>query len=116
MAEISGDHSIGIEEKPKQPKSNPALTGLSIHDSDVFRIIRDLKPSRRGEPEITDVNNADIQKDAMIFLRLKGDQIHAGMFDSLLRAIVSLQECREKQMPQDPLPHCYDAGRILILF
>jgi glucose-1-phosphate thymidylyltransferase len=92
------------------------LTGLYIHDSDVFRIIRGLKPSGRGEPEITDVNNAYIQKSAMIFLRLKGYRIHAGTFDSLLRASVSLQEYREKQMPQDPLPHGYDAGRILIFF
>ncbi|MFA4849338.1 MAG: sugar phosphate nucleotidyltransferase [Methanoregula sp.] len=97
VAEISGEHIIGIEEKPKQPKSNLAVTGLYIYDSDVFHIIKDLKPSGRGELEITDVNNAYIKKGAMTFSRLKGFWSDAGTFDSLLHASVIVQESKKKQ-------------------
>jgi glucose-1-phosphate thymidylyltransferase len=97
VAEVSGDRIIGIEEKPKVPKTNLAVTGLYIYDPEVFRIIRDLKPSGRGELEITDVNNAYIRKDAMTFSRLSGFWSDAGTFDSLLRASVQVKEYRQKQ-------------------
>jgi len=96
VAEVDGDHIVSIEEKPKQPKSNLAVTGLYIYDADVFSVIHDLKPSVRGELEITDVNNAYIQKGAMTFSRLKGFWSDAGTFDSLLRASVIVQEFRKK--------------------
>ena len=96
VAEVDGDHIVSIEEKPKQPKSNLAVTGLYIYDADVFSVIHDLKPSGRGELEITDVNNAYIQKGAMTFSRLKGFWSDAGTFDSLLRASVIVQEFRKK--------------------
>jgi len=97
VAEVAGDRIVGIEEKPKNPKTNLAVTGLYIYDSDVFRIIRDLKPSGRGELEITDVNNAYIRKDAMTFSLLSGFWSDAGTFDSLLRASMQVKEYREKQ-------------------
>lgn len=97
VAEVTGDRIVGIEEKPKFPKTNLAVTGLYIYDSDVFRIIRDLKPSGRGELEITDVNNAYIRKEAMTFSRLSGFWSDAGTFDSLLRASVQVKEYRKKQ-------------------
>ena len=83
---------------PQIPKTNLAVTGLYIYDTVCFlRIIRILKPSRRGELEITDVNNAYIQKDAMTFSLLSGFWSNAGTFDSLLRASVQVKEYRQKQ-------------------
>jgi glucose-1-phosphate thymidylyltransferase len=97
VAEIKDSHIVGIEEKPKLPKTNLAVTGLYIYDSDVFRIIRELKPSGRGELEITDVNNAYIRKNAMTFSLLPGFWSDAGTFDSLLRASNQVKEYRKKQ-------------------
>ncbi len=97
VAEIAGDRIIRIEEKPEHPKSNLAVTGLYVYDSDVFRIIKGLKPSGRGELEITDVNNAYIKKGAMTFSLLQGFWSDAGTFDSLLRAGLIIQKSRMHQ-------------------
>ncbi|MCE8423660.1 MAG: NTP transferase domain-containing protein [Candidatus Methanoperedens sp.] len=86
VAEIEGDHIVSIEEKPEKPKSNYAVTGLYLYDSDVFEIISTLKPSGRGELEITDVNNEYIGQGAMSYSVLEGFWSDAGMFESLLRA------------------------------
>ncbi|MBU6389913.1 NTP transferase domain-containing protein [Patescibacteria group bacterium] len=86
VAEIAGDKIVGIEEKPKQPKSNLAVTGLYMYDTQIFDIIRDLKPSARGELEITDVNNVYIRQGKMTYQVLEGEWTDAGTFDSLLRA------------------------------
>ena len=86
VAEISGDRILGIEEKPKHPKSNFAVTGVYLYDETVFQKTRQLKPSARGELEITDVNNAYIQEGTMTFSYLEGWWTDAGTFDSLLRA------------------------------
>jgi glucose-1-phosphate thymidylyltransferase len=86
VAEICGDRIVNIEEKPKRPKSNFAVTGIYMYDSTVFEKVRALVPSRRGELEITDVNNAYIHEGAMTFDFLKGWWTDAGTFDSLLRA------------------------------
>lgn len=86
VAEIEGDRIIGIEEKPAVPKSNYAVTGIYMYDATVFKKIRTLVPSQRGELEITDVNNAYIREGAMAFSYLEGWWTDAGTFDSLLRA------------------------------
>ena len=83
---ISGDRIVKIEEKPKQPKSEYAVTGLYMYDPTVFEIIRTLKPSGRGELEITDVNNAYIERDEMTYAFVDGWWSDAGTFDSLLRS------------------------------
>lgn len=94
VAELNGKKVIGIEEKPKQPKSNFAVTGLYIYDSEVFNAIKTLKPSGRGELEITDVNNYYINKEAMEYGVLEGFWSDAGTFESLLRASLMIQNKR----------------------
>ncbi|MGE5648005.1 MAG: sugar phosphate nucleotidyltransferase [Acidobacteriota bacterium] len=86
VAEIAGDRIAGIEEKPKHPKSDYAVTGIYLYDETVFDKIRKLAPSERGELEITDVNNAYIREGTMTFSHLEGWWTDAGTFDSLLRA------------------------------
>jgi len=86
VAEVRGDRLVGIEEKPKKPKSRYIVTGIYMYDARVFDIIRTLKPSGRGELEITDVNNAYIQRGEMQYDLLEGWWSDAGTFDSLLRA------------------------------
>jgi len=80
---IEGDKILKIEEKPKQPKSNYAVTGIYMFDPQVFDIIKTLKPSDRGELEITDVNNAYIEKGQMTYDILDGWWTDAGTFESL---------------------------------
>ena len=86
VAELAGDRIIGIEEKPEHPKTNLAVTGIYMYDSTVFEKCRHLTPSRRGELEITDVNNAYIREGTMSFNYLSGWWTDAGTFDSLRRA------------------------------
>lgn len=86
VAEIIGNKVVSIEEKPKNPKSNFAVTGLYVYDNSVFSIIKTLKPSKRGELEITDVNNAFIKAGKMKADFVKGYWSDAGTFDSLIRA------------------------------
>ena len=86
VAEIEGGRVINIEEKPKKPKTSYAVVGLYMYDSDVFEIIETLKPSGRGELEITDVNNEYIRKGTMTYSILEGWWTDAGTFESLFRA------------------------------
>ena len=86
VAEIRGDRVVGIEEKPKSPKSNFAVTGIYFYDASVFQKINRLKPSGRGELEITDVNNFYIEEGALSCEVLDGWWTDAGTFESLLRA------------------------------
>lgn len=83
VAELQGDRILSIEEKPRDPKSHFAVTGIYFYDENVFEFIRTLRPSQRGELEITDVNNAYIQKGAMSYETLAGDWTDAGTFESL---------------------------------
>lgn len=86
VAEIRDNRVIGIEEKPRNPKSNYAVIGIYLYDSTVFQKIRRLKPSGRGELEITDVNNFYIEEGALSYEILDGWWTDAGTFESLLRA------------------------------
>jgi len=85
VAEINGDSVIHIDEKPKNPKTNYAVTGIYIYDNKVFEIIKKLKPSKRGELEITDVNNHYTVTDQCVCGILHGYWSDAGTFDSLQR-------------------------------
>jgi len=76
---------VMIEEKPKAPKSNYAVTGLYIYDNKVFQHIRECKPSDRGELEITDVNNLYIEAGELDWFELEGFWSDAGTFESLYR-------------------------------
>jgi glucose-1-phosphate thymidylyltransferase len=83
---LDGTRVVKIEEKPKQPQSPYAVTGIYFYDERVFDIIKSLKPSGRGELEITDVNNAYIQAGDLTWDILDGWWTDAGTIDSLLLA------------------------------
>ncbi|MHC4260065.1 MAG: sugar phosphate nucleotidyltransferase [Planctomycetota bacterium] len=86
VAAICDGKVTSIEEKPKEPKSDYAITGIYFYDASVFDIIRTLKPSARGELEITDVNNFYISKGQLAYDILEGWWTDAGTFASLERA------------------------------
>ncbi len=86
VPELNGSNVVRIEEKPGLPKSKYAVIGIYMYDENVYDIIRTLVPSRRGELEITDVNNAYIERNAMTWEELEGWWTDAGTFESLLRA------------------------------
>jgi glucose-1-phosphate thymidylyltransferase len=94
VAEMAGDRIAGIEEKPLNPKSNYAVTGIYMYDATVFQKISTCKPSHRNELEITDVNNAYIQEGTMTFSFLDGWWTDAGTFESLMRAANLVQQSR----------------------
>jgi glucose-1-phosphate thymidylyltransferase len=83
---FDGERIIRIEEKPKEPKSPYAVTGLYMYDATVFDKIRPLKPSERGELEITDVNNQFVEEGTLTYSILDGWWTDAGTFESLHRA------------------------------
>ena len=86
VAELEGERVLSIVEKPKQPKSNLAVIGIYMYDQRVFEVIKKLKPSDRGEMEITDVNNWYLADGSMTFEVLEGWWTDAGTFDSLRKA------------------------------
>jgi glucose-1-phosphate thymidylyltransferase len=86
VAEVRGNHVISIQEKPVVPKSSHAVIGIYLYDSTVFEKIHRLKPSGRGELEITDVNNFYVQEGTLTYETLTGWWTDAGTFESLLRA------------------------------
>ena len=86
VPELDGNRILSIEEKPKQPKSNYAVTGIYMYDRSVFDIITTLKPSKRGELEITDVNNAYIRRGELTFEVLQGWWTDAGTHESYFKA------------------------------
>lgn len=86
VPELDGDKVLQIEEKPAAPKSDFAVIGIYFYDAKVFEIIKTLKPSGRGELEITDVNNHYINEGTMTWAELDGWWTDAGTFESLLHA------------------------------
>jgi glucose-1-phosphate thymidylyltransferase len=102
VAELKGEKVIGIEEKPKIPKTNFAVTGLYIYDSGVFDAIKANKPSGRGELEITDVNNYYINQELMEYGVLEGYWSDAGTFESLLRASIMVKQHLKKDSVEVP--------------
>jgi len=86
VAELQGDRIVGIEEKPRQPKSNLAVIGIYFYDAQVFDVIQTLEPSLRGELEITDVNNAYLQRGQLAHELVRGWWGDAGeSIEALLR-------------------------------
>ncbi len=84
---FDGNHKISsIEEKPREPKSDYAVTGLYLYDNTVFSRIKTLKPSSRGELEITDLNNSYIKDGKLAWTELSGFWTDAGTYDSLFVA------------------------------
>lgn len=79
-------HVLGIEEKPEKPKTNFAQTGVYMYDENVFDLIRQLKPSHRGELEITDLNNLYLEHGILTAKIIDGEWIDTGTFESLFKA------------------------------
>jgi glucose-1-phosphate thymidylyltransferase len=96
VAEIRNGKIVSIEEKPKKPKSNYAVTGMYLYDSKIFDIVKTLKPSARGELEITDVNNKYIEMGLMQYSIIKGFWTDAGTYDSLLKASLLVKNAAKK--------------------
>lgn len=101
VAEVSGDRIVAIEEKPKSPKSKYAVVGIYMYDATVFEKIRRLKPSGRGELEITDVNNFYIEDGNLSWGILEGWWTDAGTFQSLLRANLLVAETGANKLSLD---------------
>jgi glucose-1-phosphate thymidylyltransferase len=83
---FEGKQLLRIEEKPKQAKSSYAVIGVYFYDGTVFSRARELKPSARGELEITDVNNSYLREGKLTYSVLDGWWTDAGTFESLFRA------------------------------
>lgn len=101
VPELDGKRVLRIEEKPESPKSDYAVIGIYMYDGEVYDIIRTLKPSGRGELEITDVNNAYIERDEMTWEQLEGWWTDAGTFESLLHASKLVAETGANKMELD---------------
>ena len=98
VPELDGERIVRIVEKPVVPKSNYAVTGVYMYDARVFDYCRDLKPSERGELEITDVNNAYIDAGDLFYDVLEGWWTDAGQFESLFRAAQLIADERRKRL------------------
>jgi glucose-1-phosphate thymidylyltransferase len=86
VAEIQGSRILSIEEKPANPKSDFAVAGIYLYPPDVFEIVRTLRPSARGELEITDVNRHYLDQKRLGFSQLNGFWTDAGTLESLAHA------------------------------
>jgi glucose-1-phosphate thymidylyltransferase len=96
VAEVKGDAIIGIEEKPANPKSDLAVAGIYLYPPDVFTVVKTLKPSARGELEITDVNRYYLEKGRLGYSMLDGYWTDAGTLESLAVA---------NQLVHEQMPH-----------
>jgi glucose-1-phosphate thymidylyltransferase len=104
VAQVDGDRVLGIIEKPAAPSSRLAVTGCYLYDARVFDVIRTLTPSRRGELEITDVNNRFIEWGAMRYRRVSGWWTDAGTVASLHRAANLVGQARDNPVLREMLP------------
>jgi glucose-1-phosphate thymidylyltransferase len=111
VAEIKGNRVVGIEEKPKAPKSNYAVIGIYMYDKTVFQKIKRLKPSDRGELEITDVNNFYIEENKLTYEVIDGWWTDAGTFESLLRANNLVAQTGANNMPRGNAKHAAVSSR-----
>ena len=98
---FDGKKILRIEEKPRQPRSQYAVTGIYMYDSTAFDRIRKLKPSGRGELEITDLNNMYLEEGTLTYSILEGWWTDAGTFDSLRRATNLVVETSANKMPSE---------------
>ncbi|HVS47078.1 MAG TPA: sugar phosphate nucleotidyltransferase [Verrucomicrobiae bacterium] len=96
VPEFDGERIVRIEEKPAEPKSAFAVTGIYMYDQRVFDYCRHLRPSARGELEITDVNNQYIKEGDLFYNILDGWWTDAGQFESLYRATALVARERGK--------------------
>lgn len=96
VAELCGNKVVSIKEKPKKPKSEYAVTGIYMYDPYVFDVIKTLKPSERGELEITDVNNAYLKRGKLYYDILEGWWTDCGTHESLLYANNLVEEKNRK--------------------
>lgn len=110
VAELVGEKIVGIEEKPKEPKTNYAVTGIYMYDSRVFDVIRTLKPSGRGELEISDVNNCYIDWRSVRYDILDGWWTDAGTPASLALANRLAEHLALDLLEQSPV---YRSGDIV---
>lgn len=93
VAEFDADHKVvSIEEKPAEPKSNYAVTGMYIYDNTVVQKAKSLQPSARGELEITDLNNVYLKEGTLDVAFVEGKWLDTGTFESLHEAIVFARE------------------------
>ncbi len=92
VAELQGERIVGIEEKPDEPKSDYAVAGVYVYPADVFTVIRTLKPSSRGELEITDVNRHYLEQGRLGYSMLQGYWTDAGTLESLATANMLVRE------------------------
>jgi glucose-1-phosphate thymidylyltransferase len=86
VAEIRDKKIVGLEEKPSAPKSRYAVTGLYLYTPHVFSVIKTIKPSKRGELEITEVNDHYVRRNEAEYHVLEGDWTDTGTFESMYRA------------------------------
>jgi glucose-1-phosphate thymidylyltransferase len=94
VAEVQGEQIVAITEKPDDPRSNLAVTGIYMYDRSVFDVVAGLEPSARGELEITDVNNAYRRLGELTFRTMDGWWTDAGTFESLARATELARDLR----------------------
>ena len=92
VAEVEGGRVTKIIEKPKDPRSNLAVTGIYMYDAQVFDMIGRLKPSERGELEITDVNNMYLERGQLEYDMVDGWWSDAGTFESLYKAAALVRD------------------------
>ena len=96
VAEMDGDRVVSIEEKPTKPKSNLAVTGCYVYDSHCFDIIHNMKPSPRGELEITDVSRGYLERGELLATKLIQPWIDAGTFESLFEGARLVRGLRQR--------------------